>query len=121
MVIGWKPSSISALARSMRADAVGEAFVREDRLVHARAALGERRVEDVLKAPQDVIGVEHRVLGDLLQAIGAVAEDVGERAREHAHLAVECDHPSECVRMLLARILFLDDLVAAVRNFRGER
>ena len=63
-----------------RGEALGETLVAEHRLVHARPALRERRVEHVLEAAQDVVGVEHRVLGDLAQAIGAVAEDVG-RAR----------------------------------------
>ena len=82
---------------------------------------GERRVEHVFEAAQDVVGVEHRILGDLLQAVGAVAEDVGQRAGEHAHLAVEGDHSAEGVGMLLAGILFLDQLEAAVGIFGDER
>ena len=41
--------------------------------------VAERRVENVLERAQDVIGVEHRILGDLAKAVGAVAQHVGER------------------------------------------
>jgi hypothetical protein len=104
-----------------RVDVVGKAAVGEDRLVHAGTALGERRVEHVLEASQDVVGVEHRVFGDLLQSVGAVAEDVGERAGEHAHLAVERGHASKRLRMRVGGIFFFDNSVAAVRHLRGER
>ena len=43
-------------------------------------ARAERRVEQVFEAAQHVIGVEHRILGDLPEAVGAMAEDVGQRA-----------------------------------------
>ena len=82
---------------------------REQRLVHARAAAAERRVEHVLEAAQDVVGVEHRVARDLPQPVGAVAEDVGERAGEHAHLAVERDHAAEAVRRDARRAVFFLD------------
>ena len=59
-------------------DAVGEALIAEQRLVHARARMREGRVEHVFEAAQDVVGVEHRVFRDLLQAVGAVAEDVAQ-------------------------------------------
>ena len=48
--------------------------------MHGPAA-AERRVEHVLEAAQHVIGVEHRILGDLPQAVGAVAHHVGQSAR----------------------------------------
>ena len=32
-------------------------------------------------AAQDVVGVEHRILGHLAQPVGAVAQHVGQRAR----------------------------------------
>ena len=97
-----------ALGEIERGEAAGEALVAEQGLVHARPARAERRVEHVLEAAQDVIGVEHRIPGDLPQAVGAVAEDVGQRAGEHAHLAVEGGHPAEALRVMLARRLFLD-------------
>ena len=49
-------------------------------------------------AAMDVVGVEHRILGDLAQAVGAVAQHVGERAHEHAHLAVEALQAAERLR-----------------------
>jgi hypothetical protein len=67
-----------SLGKIDRAEPVGEAFVREDRFMHARSASGERRVEHVFEAPQNVIGVQHGIFGDLLQSVRAVAQDVSE-------------------------------------------
>ena len=103
-----------------RGDALGEAFVREQRLVHARTGGAERRVEHVLEAAQHVVGVEHRIARDLPQAVGAVAEDIGQRAGEHAHLAVERGHAPEAVRRGVDAVLFLDQLEAAL-GLRDER
>ncbi len=85
-----------------------EALVAEQGLVHARPRCSERRVEQILEAAQHIIGVEHRILGDLPQAVGAVALDIGQCAGEHAHLAVEGGHPPEAPRMMLAGGFFLD-------------
>ena len=104
-----------------RAHPAFETAVREDRLVHARAALGERSVEHVLEAAEDVIGVEHGILGDLLQPIGTVAEDIGERAGEHARLPMKGDHPPKGIGMLLDRILLLDEMEASVGHLCDER
>ena len=103
-----------------RREAVGEPVVAEQRLVHARPSAGERGVEHVVERAQHVVGVEHRVLGDLLQPVRAMAEHIGQRAGEHAHLAVERGHAAEAVRMILARGLLLDQADMAVRIARGE-
>ena len=62
MVIGWKPSSISPLARSsvVRPPAKPLSLNRAS-CMHG-PLVAERRVEHVLQAAQDVIGVEHRIL-----------------------------------------------------------
>src|SRR5207253_9192895 len=69
---------------------------------------------------ENVICVEYRVLGDLLQAVGTVAEDVGQRAGEHPHLAVEGDHSAEGTRMLVGGMFLLDQFEAAVGIFGDE-
>ena len=76
------------LGKIERADAgVLEERIVKQRFVHARTL--KRRSHDVLERGHDVVGRQHGVLGRLLQTVGAVAHDVGERAGEHAHLAVE--------------------------------
>jgi hypothetical protein len=97
-----------ALGEIERGEAAAEALIAEQRLVHARAAVAERASSTSFQAPEDVIGVEHRVARHLAQAIGAVAEDVGQRAGEHAHLAVEGGHPPEALAVMLARGFLLD-------------
>lgn len=90
-----------------------EEMIVEQRLVHARAGVAERRRHHVVEAAQHVVGVQHRVLGDLPEAVGAVAHDVAERAHEHAHLAVERDHAPEALRVRVPadmRLLLLDQL-----------
>src|SRR3546814_9769570 len=64
-------------------------------LVHSCPRCGKGVVEDVIQAAQQVIGVEHRILGHLLEPVGPVAEDIGERAGEHPHLAVKGGHAPE--------------------------
>src|SRR3546814_19610484 len=76
----------------------------EQRFGHAVAGGTEGRVEHIVEAAQQIIGVEHRILGHLLQPVGAVAEHIGERAGEHAHLTVESGHAYEGLRVILARI-----------------
>ena len=105
-----------------------EEIIREQRFVHARAAGGERRGVEILQAGKDVIGVEHRILGDLAQAIGAVAHHVAERADEHAHLAVEGDHAAEALVRMGAGGVFFDQFQAGRglahewdRRERGQR
>src|SRR3546814_14531874 len=56
----------------------------------------------------DLVGVEYGILGDLLEPVGTVAEDIGQRAGEHAHLPVEGGHAAEGLRMILARAFLLD-------------
>ena len=68
----------------------------EQGLVHAVAA--ERRAHGPGQPRLDVVGVEHGVLGDLGQAVGAVAHHVGQRAHIHAHLAVEGREAAETGR-----------------------
>ena len=103
-----------------RREAVGEPVIREQGLVHARPRIPERRLECLVEAAQDVVGVEHGILRHLPQPIGAVAENVGQRAREHAHLAMERDHPAERAGVMLARG-FLFDEVEAVVGLLDER
>ena len=74
-------------------------FVAEDDFVH-----GGRRVGQVVNAFQslaDVVGVEHGVFGGLAQAVGAVGQDVGERADEHSEVAVEGAHASYGLRTVV--------------------
>ena len=52
-------------------------------------------MEQVFHAPQDIIGVQHCVFGNLLQPISTMAEDISECPREHAHLAMEGDHTAK--------------------------
>ena len=82
-----------------------------------RAALIRSR-----EAGADVVGVEHRVLGGLPHAVGAVREHVGERAHEHAHLAVEGGDAAERLRRVAGLAACLDELGAvAVSAHEGHR
>ena len=60
--------------------------------MHTRPAMPERRVEHVVKATKNIVGVEHGILGNLTQAVGTVAHDIAERPRKHAHLAMKRGH-----------------------------
>src|SRR6185369_14283006 len=86
------------------------------------AALRKGRIQNVFEAAQDVVGVEHRIFRDLLEAVRPMAEDVGQRTREHAHLAVEGDHPAEGASMMLAGgfLLHQTELVAVALD-KGKR
>ena len=71
--------------------------------MHAIALEGRRH--DVLQLRRDIVRVQHRVLGDLFQAVCAVAEDIGERPHEHAHLAMEGDHPAKALARFAVHVL----------------
>ena len=118
------------LGQVERGETFCKALIAEQRLVHARAAWSERRIEHIVQAAQDVIGVEHGIFGNLLQPVRPVAEDIGERPREHAHLAMERGHsaevlqrPAEMFLGELFRVLFLDQVDDAVLGPRrvGQR
>eukprot|EP01035_Chromulina_nebulosa_P064146 gene64146-87740_t len=94
--------------------AVIPANAAERRLMHARATMRKGRLKHVLKTAQDIIGVQHCVFGDLTQAIGTMRHDVGQSAREHAHLAMEGNHAAEAVRMPRAGCVFFDQRIAPV-------
>src|SRR3546814_15288070 len=90
----------------------------EQRFGHAVAGGTEGRVEHIVEAAQQIIGVAHRILGYLLQPVGAVAEHISERAGEHAHLTVESGHASEGLRVILARTLLFDQAQAVRSEWR---
>ena len=71
-------------------------LVAEDHLVHRRGLVGQ--LVEVFELVADVVGVEHRVFGGLAQAVGAVGQDVGQRADEHARVAVEGAHAADGLR-----------------------
>ena len=71
---------------------------REHELVHAQIAVGQRQVVGgaapvaevvLLKAREQVVGVQHRGLGGVLQPVGAERADVGVRTYEAAVVALE--------------------------------
>ena len=66
---------------------------RGDELVHAAVAVRHR--QDVLHAAEQVVGVEHGVLGDAPQAVGPVRADVAVRADQHADVAEEAPHAAD--------------------------
>ena len=74
-------------------------LVAEDHLVHARRLV--RQVVVRLQLLADVIGVEHGVFGGLPQAVGTVGHDVGQRAHQHAEVAVEHAHPADGLRAVV--------------------
>eukprot|EP01035_Chromulina_nebulosa_P038413 gene38413-51894_t len=94
-------------------------FVVEQGLVHA-GAVREGRRHHVRQTGLDVVGVQHRILGDLTQAVGAVAHHVGQGADIHAHLALEGAHPAEGLGGIA--LLPLDQVIAigAVHDPRGR-
>ena len=87
--------------------------------MHARSGVCERRVEHIFQTAQYIISVEHGILGHLAQPICTVAHDIGERTREHAHLAVKGAHATEALGMFLRRFGFLDQADMPVGHSRG--
>ena len=111
-----------------RRQPLGETFIAEQRFVHARSTMRVGCVKHVLEAAQNVIRIENRILGDLLQTVGAVAQDISQGAGEHAHLTMERSHTAEAVQalaeMLLGEsicVLFLDEMYHPVRCPRRVR
>ena len=49
----------------------------------------------------NVVRIQHGVFGGLPQAVGAVRQNVGQRADEHAEVAVESAHPSDGLRPVI--------------------
>ena len=96
-----------------------EEAVVEQHLVHAGAGKGlaERSGEP---HPQ-VVGVEHGILGDLPQAIRAMAHHVAERADEHAHLAMKAFQPPNRLRRRPYRMLDQFEALVAVHEPRQRR
>ena len=66
------------------------AVVAEHHLVHVGRFV--RQVVIGLQHLADVVGVEHRIHGGVAQAVAAVRQDVGQRAHQHAEVAVERAH-----------------------------
>ncbi len=64
-----------------------------DELVHAAPV--ERHVISVAQLGQQIVGVEHRVVGDVPQAVPPVGADVGESPHVHAEVAVESLYPAD--------------------------
>ena len=91
-----------------RFDTLGRERIREQRFVHAIALEGRRH--HGFQAGLDVIGVEDCVFGGLFEAVGAMAQHIGQRTHEHAHLAME---GSEAAKGVLAlAIHFLNEAEA---------
>src|ERR1035441_4961004 len=68
-------------------DAEGRlALVAEDYFVHGRRFVGQ--LVNVFELFADVVGVEDGVFGGLSQPVRPVGQDVGQRADEHAGVAV---------------------------------
>ncbi len=66
----------------------------EQGFVHARP-FRERHAHQVAQRRLDIVGVQHRVLRDLLEAVRTVAQHIGQGADIHTHLPVEGAHPAE--------------------------
>ena len=49
----------------------------------------------------DVVRVQHRIQRRLPQSIAAVRHDVGQRANQHAEIAVECAHTADRLRQIV--------------------
>ena len=82
----------------------------------------ERRVEYIIEATQDVVGIENRVFSHLAKTIGTMTKDVAKCSGEHTHLAMERCHPTESLRMVkLGCVLFLDEMDYAVLGSCSER
>ena len=71
---------------------------RSHELVHAAVAL--RHGQEVLDAAQQVVGVQHRVLRNGFQPIGAVGADVAVRADQDADVAEEAADAADRFRTL---------------------
>ena len=77
-----------------------EEAVIEQHLVHA-GALAEGQAHQVLQANADIVRVQHRIFGRQTQPVRAVAQHVGQRPDEHAHLAVEGRHAAKRLLAIL--------------------
>ena len=77
-------------------DLVGEALVREDRLVHAGVRIGDLVM--VLEFRPDIVRVEHRQLGRALEPVPAHAQNVGEALDPDQHVAEPAGHPPDARR-----------------------
>jgi len=64
-----------------------------DEFVHAAVAL--RNGQDVLHTAEQIIGVEHGVLGDGFEAVGSVRANVAVSSHEDADVAKEAPHPAD--------------------------
>src|SRR4030095_12512323 len=69
--------------------------VAEDNFVHGGQGVGQ--IEKAFEASADVVCVEHSVFGGLPHA-GAVGENVGERADEHAKVSSERANLADRIR-----------------------
>ena len=66
---------------------------RQHHLVHARSVEGD--VVGAVQPPADPVGVQHGHLGDALQAVAPVDQDVGQRTGQHQRVAVPGVHPPD--------------------------
>lgn len=74
------------------------------KFVHAGTSIGH--VEGILQALAHVVGVEHRVLSRLADALLSQGKDIGEGLNDHGEVAVEVLHPAD-------GLLRLGELIAA--------
>ena len=93
----------------------GLAIVAEHHLVHVGRSVGQ--IEVRLELLADVDGVEHRVHGGVAQARAAVRQDVGQRAHQHAEVAVEGAHAADGV---LAPVIEGPFLAGALEARHGQ-
>src|SRR5438445_6563094 len=70
--------------------------IAEDHFVHRSGFV--RQLVNSFELLANVVRVEHRVLGGLAQPIWTIGEDVGQRAYEHAEVAVEGADASDRMR-----------------------
>ncbi len=101
-----------------RLDPVRGERIREQRLVHAIAL--ERRRHHMLQLGRDVVCVQHGVLGNLFQAVRAMAEDIGQRPHEHAHLAMEGHHAAKALARIAVHVLNQPEHAVLVLHHEGH-
>ena len=78
----------------------------EHELVHAQPVVGGGQVLAglLLEPRHQVVRVQHRGLGGLLQAVGAEREDVGVGAHEDAVVALEAAQPADRLRAVEVQV-----------------
>ena len=93
------------------------AAVAENHLMQRGRFIGQ--FVDIFQLGADIVCVQHRVFRGLTQSIGAVGEDVGEGANEHAVVAIKHAHATDRLRTIVVEgedvVRFFDE------NRRGQK